>query len=79
MNAMVGRNDPMIALDQFEREVKGRLGSVVQSHGYQPIAKPAGKPSALPTESEWNAAWASAKPGDVVTGPNGKKYTKGGR
>lgn len=36
-------------------------------------------PSRIPTEAEWNAAWGKAKPGDVVTGPDGKKYRKGGR
>lgn len=38
---------------------------------------PAASPT--PTEAEWNAAWSAAKPGDVVTGPDGKKYKKGGR
>lgn len=33
----------------------------------------------LPTEEQWKAAWSSAKPGDVVMGPDGKKYRKGGR
>ena len=57
LNSMVGRNDPMIALDQFEREAKGRLGNVVQSHGYRPIAKPGSSP----------------KVGDIKTFPNGNK------
>lgn len=70
MNAMVGRNDPMIALDQFEREVKGRLGSVVQSHGYQPIAKPAGKPSALPA-----GLVSRLKEGKQTTFGNGQVWT----
>jgi len=40
-------------------------------------AKPPAAPSKLPTAAQFDAKWATMKPGETTTGPDGKPYTKG--
>lgn len=44
-----------------------------------PAKPPAAAPQKLPTVAEFDAKWATMKPGQTTIGPDGKPYTKGQR
>jgi len=42
-----------------------------------PAKPPAAPPQKLPTPAQFDAKWATMKPGETTIGPDGKPYTKG--
>jgi hypothetical protein len=73
----VGLADPEVALEQFENEVSGRLGNVIESHGYRAIkgggqAKPTAPAGAPPVSMLKEGVPTGFKNGQVWTLRNGQ-------
>lgn len=70
----VGLSDPEVALEQFENEAYGRLGNVIESHGYRQIKAATGqsKPTASDAPYKFTKTYQGATYGRNAEGETWK-------